>query len=595
MATPTVGEFVLQRLREHGITRIFGYPGDGSTGLDLALEHVEGIDFVQTRHEELAALAACAHAKLTGEVGCCLATSGPGAIHLLNGLYDAKLDHVPVLALVGQQDRMSMGGDFQQEVDLLTLFKDVASDFVQQCTVPEAAAHLVDRAVRTAQARRSVTALVFPGDVQDEPHRDPPRAHGAVVSSSRPASGSVFRADDAAIAEAAEVLNAGERVAILVGQGAKGALDEVLEVAELLGAGIAKALNGRAVVPDDLPQVTGPVGLLGSSASDALMEGCDTLLLVGTAFPYAEWLPEPGQARSVQVDRDAKLIGMRHATEVNLVGDAAQTLRALVPHLRRKADRGWRSAVEREVARWWAQLEARAHVPADPVNPQLAFHELSARLPDEAIVLTDSGSATAWWARHLRLRRGMDAALSGTLATMGCAVPYALAAKLAHPDRPVVATLGDGAMQMIGINGLIDLAAYADRFGEGGLVVLVLNNGDLNFVTWEQRVMGGAPRVAQTQDLPPFDYAQFARNVGLEGIRVERPEDVGAAWDRALAAGRPAVIDLVCDPEVPPMPPEIRSEFAKGLLGAVRGGDPGTGRFVRQAVREKVADWRAGR
>jgi pyruvate dehydrogenase (quinone) len=586
---PTVGEATLRRLHEHGVRRVFGYPGDGSAGLDLAFHRVPEVEFIQTRHEELAAFAACAHAKLTGEVGVCLATSGPGAIHLLNGLYDAKLDGAPVVALVGQQARMSMGGDFQQEVDLQTLFKDVAHHFVQTCAVPEQARHLIDRAVHIAQAERAVTAIVFPQDVQELDAADAPRAHGAVLSSAAPLSGTLHRPDDASLAAAAELLDAGERVALLVGQGARGAADEVLAVADRLGAGIAKALNGRAVLPDDLPQVTGSVGLLGTEASAAMMAGCDTLLMVGTGFPYTEWLPQPGQARAVQIDIDGARVGIRYPTEVNLVGDARDTLAALLPLLREREDRTWREEVEASVTDWWAKAEARADAEAEPINPQLVFRELSARLPDRSIVLADSGSTTMWWARNLRLRAGMDAALSGTLASMGPAVPYALAAKLAHPDRPVVACLGDGAMQMLGINGLIDLAHYADRWS-GPLVVLVVTNGDLNMVTWEQRAMSGDAKQPATQDLPPVDFVAFARSLGLHGERVVDPGRVGAALDAAFAAGRPALVDVACDPEVPLMPPELRGEQVRGLLGAIRHGDEGTGRFLKQVAREKARD-----
>jgi pyruvate dehydrogenase (quinone) len=589
MSTPNVSVFMLRRLREWGITRVYGYPGDGSNGLNLAFHEVgDRIEFVQTRHEEIAALAACAHAKLTGEVGVCMATSGPGAIHLLNGLYDAKLDHAPVLAIVGQQKRMSLGGDYQQEVDLRALYKDVASEYLGECVDPRQAQHLIDRAVRVAKAERTVTALIVPSDVQELPYEEPPREHGAIASGVGYEPPVVVpREED--LRRAADALNAGSKVAMLVGQGAKGAADEVIEVAELLGAGVAKALNGRAAVPDDLPFVTGSIGLLGTKPSDDMMQGCDTLLMVGTGFPYAEWLPEPGQARGVQIDIDAKRLGLRYPNEVNLVGDAAATLRALIPHLEHKANRAWREEIEGNVARWWRLLAERAQVKADPINPQLVFHELSPRLPDRAIVLADSGSATNWWARHLKLRAGMDAALSGTLATMCPAVPYALAAKLAYPDRPVIACLGDGAMQMLGINALIDLAAYDERWSPP-LVVLVLNNGDLNQVTWEQRVLAGEAKLDASQNLPAFDYAAYARQIGLEGIRVERPEDVGPALDRALAARRPAVVDVLTDPEVPPLPPHIRIEHAKGMLGALMHGDPESSRIVRQSLRDKVKE-----
>jgi pyruvate dehydrogenase (quinone) len=420
-------------------------------------------------------------------------------------------------------------------------------------------------------------------------YEEPPREHGAIYAGEPGFHDPVIRPGDDDLRRAAEVLNAGSRVAILVGQGAKHATNEVIEVAELLGAGVAKALNGRAAVPDDLPFVTGSIGLLGTRPSADMMDGCDTLLMVGTAFPYSEWLPKPGQARGVQIDVDARKLGIRYPVEVAMMGDAAETLRALLPQLQRKEDRAWRQEIEQGVGQWWRLLAERAHVEANPVNPQLVFHELSRRLPDRAIVLADSGSATNWWARHLRLRSGMDAALSGTLATMGPAVPYALAAKLAFPQRPVIACLGDGAMQMIGINGLIDLAKYRDRWS-GPLAVVVLNNGDLNQVTWEQRVLAGDAKMETTQNLPPFDFAAYARQLGLEGIRVEAPDGVGPAWDRALAADGPVVIDVVTDPEVPPLPPHIRMEHAQGFARALFHGDPESGRMVRQSIREKVKD-----
>jgi len=590
MSTPNVSVFMLERLAAWGVGRVYGYPGDGSNGLNLAFHEVgDEVEFVQVRHEELAAFAACAHAKLTGEVGVCMATSGPGAIHLLNGLYDAKLDNAPVVAIVGQQQRMSLGGDFQQEVDLRSLYKDVASDYLAEVNDPRQAAHVIDRAVRIALSHRTVTAIIVPSDVQELPYEEPPRAHGALYAGPPAYRAPVIRPGDEDLRLAADALNAGAKVAMLIGQGAKGATDEVIEVADVLGAGIAKALNGRAAVPDDLAFVTGTIGLLGTKPSADMMEGCDTLLMVGTSFPYSEWLPEPGQARGVQIDIDARKLGIRYPVEVAMVGDAAETLRALIPHLRRKEDRSWRADIEAGVEHWWRLLEERAHVEADPVNPQLVFHELSERLPDRAIVLADSGSATNWFARHLRLRRGMDTALSGTLATMCPAVPYALAAKLAFPQRPVIACLGDGAMQMLGINGLIDLARYQGRWS-GPLVVLVLNNGDLNQVTWEQRVLAGDAKMQTTQDLPPFDVAAYARQLGLEGIRVETPGELGPAWERALGADRPVVLDVVTDPEVPPLPPHIRLEHAHGFVRALLHGDPASAQMVRQSLREKLKD-----
>ena len=590
MSKPNVAVFMLRRLREWGIERVYGYPGDGSNGLDLAFHEMDGeLEFIQVRHEELASFAACAHAKLTGQVGVCMATSGPGAIHLLNGLYDAKLDHQPVVAVVGQQKRMSLGANYQQEVDLDSLFKDVANEFVQTCLDPKQAQHLIDRAVRIAQAERTVTCVIVPADVQDMPFEAPPREHGAVFSGVG-FTDPLVRPRDEQLRRAADVLNAGRKVAMLVGQGAKGATDEVLQVADLLGCGIAKALNGKAAVPDDVPFVTGSIGLLGTKPSDLMMEGCDTLLMVGSSFPYSEWLPEPGQARGVEIDIDARTIGMRYPMEVNLVGDAKETLQTLIPHLEYKEDRSWQQEIEAEVTRWWEILDRDAHLEARPLNPQLLFHELSGRLPDRSIVLADSGSATNWWARHLRLRRGMDAALSGTLATMCPAVPYALAAKLAYPDRPVIACLGDGAMQMIGINALIDLAKYRDRYS-GPMVVLVLHNDDLNQVTWEQRVMEGDAKLESSQDLPDFPYARYAELLGLGGIRVDAPDQVGSAWDRALAADGPVLIEAITDPDVPPLPPHIRMEQAKGMARSIFKGDPDSTSTIRQSLKGKLQEF----
>jgi pyruvate dehydrogenase (quinone) len=586
----TVGAHILERLRAHGVRRVYGYPGDGINGILGGFhEHGGEIEFVQAAHEELAAFMACAHAKLGGDVGVCMATSGPGAIHLLNGLYDAQLDHQPVVAIVGQQQRVSLGGDYQQEVDLASLFKDVAREFVQVAMAPGQVTHLIDRAVQIARGTRSVTCVIVPADLQEEEMEAPPRAHGTIWSGG-PLPRPRVLPHDADLARAADVLNAGERVAVLVGQGAREAAPELERLAEVLGCGIAKALNGRDVLPDDLPYVTGSIGLLGTKPSDAMMQGCDTLLMIGTSFPYSEWLPEPGQARGVQIDVDARRLGIRYPMEVNLVGDARDTLQALLPLLHVKQDRSWRAGIEDEVERWWRLLADRAEIAADPLNPEKVFHELSPRLPDGCILTADSGSATNWWARHLRLRRGMRAALSGTLATMGPAVPYALAAKLAHPERPVIAVEGDGAMQMNGINALIDVVKHRDRFTDPRFVVLVLNNRDLNQVTWEQRVLAGDPKLEASQVIPDFPYARYAELLGLRGIRVDAPEQVGPAWDAALAAGGPVVLEAVTDPEVPPLPPHIELEQARNLLGALRRGDPSAGAIVRQSLKAKAQE-----
>src|SRR3954451_15080540 len=586
-----VAAFMLNRLHAWGVDRIYGYPGDGINGLLGAFHEVgDKVEFVQVRHEEIAAFAACAHAKLTGEVGVCMATSGPGAIHLLNGLYDAKLDHQPVVAIVGQQKTMSLGGNYQQEVDLNTLFKDVASEFVQVCMAPEQAQHLIDRAVRIAKATRSVTCVIVPDDIQEAKYSDPPRQHGAVFSSTGYSEPRIIPAPED-LRAAAEILNGGQKVAMLVGQGAAAAEAELEQVADLLGAGVAKALNGRYVMPDELPYVTGPIGLLGSKPSYEMMENCDTLLMVGSSFPYSEFLPKPSQARGVQIDIDARMLGIRYPMELNLVGDAQATLAELIPQLQRKEDRSWREHIEEEVQRWWQILADRAMLDATPINPERVFHELSSRLPDQAILLADSGSATNWWARQLKMRRGMLSALSGTLVTMLPAVPYALSAKFAHPNRPVIACMGDGAFQMLGVNALIDIARYQDRWEDQRLVMLVLNNRDLNQVTWEQRVLAGDPKLEMSQTLPDFPYAQYAQMLGLEGIKVEEPGAIGPAWDRALAAGKPAVIEAVTDPEVPPLPPHIRIEQAKKLFTALRKGDPARREIIAESIKGKFEEF----
>jgi pyruvate dehydrogenase (quinone) len=591
----TVADFMLARLSEWGVTRIYGYPGDGINGFLGALHRAaDRFEFIQVRHEEMSAFNACAHAKFTGDVGVCMATSGPGAIHLLNGLYDAKLDHQPVVAIVGQQARAGLGGDYQQEVDLQVLFKDVAHEYVHMATDPAQARHLIDRAVRIAQAERTVTCVIVPNDLQEaDAIPVPPRAHGTVHSGtgySRP----LVRPHDADLQRAADVLNAGERVAMLVGQGALGATDEVIQVAEKLGAGVAKALLGKAALPDDLPYVTGAIGLLGTKPSWDLMMDCDTLLMAGSSFPYSEFLPVEGQARGVQIDIDGRMLGLRYPMEVNLVGDSADTLRALIPLLESKQDRSWRGRIEAAVRKWWEVVDARAHKPADPINPQLVFWELSSRLPDGAILTADSGSAANWFARDLRLRPGMMASLSGTLGSMGSAVPYAIAAKFAHPGRPVIALAGDGAMQMNGINELITISKYWQRWSDPRLIVLVLNNRDLNQVTWEQRAMAGDPKFEASQELPDFPYARYAELLGLEGVRVEAPEQVAPAWDGAMAARRPFVYEAVTDPDVPPLPPHITIEQARAMTAALLK-DPDRGHVIRQTMRDKLAEFVPGR
>jgi pyruvate dehydrogenase (quinone) len=589
----TVGDFLLQRLSEWGVTRIFGFPGDGINGVFAALDRAgDEFDFVQVRHEEMAAFMACAHAKFTGEVGVCIATSGPGAIHLLNGLYDARLDHQPVVAIVGHSARAALGGSFQQEVDLVSLFKDVAGDYVHMASTPEQVRHLVDRAVRIAKAERTVTCIILPNDVQElDAVEKPPRVHATIHSGLGDSAPRVIPAD-ADLRRAADILNAGMKVAILVGAGALKATDEVLEAADLLGAGIAKALLGKAAIPDDLPYVTGSIGLLGTRPSYDMMMDCDTLLMIGSSFPYSEFLPKEGQARGVQIDLDGKMLSIRYPMEVNLQGDSAATLQALIPLLQRKTDRAWREEIENGVAQWWKVLEGRAMNKANPINPQRVFWELSPRLPDNCILSSDSGSAANWYARDIKIRRGMMASLSGNLATMGPGVPYAIAAKFAYPDRVVVAMVGDGAMQMNGMNELITIGKYWKRWADPRLVVLVLNNRDLNQVTWELRAMSGDPKFEASQDVPDFPYAKYAEMLGLKGIFVDDPGEVGRAWDEAFAADRPVVLEAYTDPDVPPLPPHISFKNAKAFMSTLWKGDPNELGIIKQSAKELVEEYR---
>jgi len=591
MAAPTVADYLLERLRSWGVDKVFAFPGDGINGILAAWGRADNQPkFVQSRHEEMSAFEAVGYAKFTGRVGVCMATSGPGAIHLLNGLYDAKLDHVPVVAIVGQTNRSAMGGSYQQEVDLLSLFKDVASDYVQMVTVPEQLPNVLDRAIRVALTERAPTAIIIPADVQELEYSAPTHAFKMVPSSIGLDWPTTVPADEA-ITRAAEVLNAGSKVAILAGSGARGARTELQQVADLLGAGVAKPLLGKDVLPDELPYVTGSIGLLGTRPSYEMMMNCDTLLTVGSSFPYTQFLPGFDQARAVQIDIDGKYIGMRYPYEVNLVGDAAATLRALLPHLQGKEDRSWREGIESNVARWWQVMEAEAMVEADPVNPMRLFHELSSRLPDDAIVTADSGSSANWYARQLKFRGDMRGSLSGNLATMGPGVPYGIGAKFGNPGRPVIVFAGDGAMQMNGMAELITIKHYWTEWSDPRLIIAILHNDDLNQVTWEMRAMEGAPKFTESQILPDVDYAAFAASLGLQAINVDKPDQLGPAWDSALAAGRPTVLDVRCDPNVPPIPPHATFEQAKDAAAALLKGDSDRWGILVEGMKTKIQEF----
>jgi pyruvate dehydrogenase (quinone) len=587
----TVADRLLERLREWGVEQIFGYPGDGINGIVGALAKADDKPhFIQARHEEMAAFEAVGFAKFAGKPAVCMATSGPGAIHLLNGLYDAKLDHVPVVAIVGQTNRTAMGGSYQQEVDLLSLFKDVASDYVQMVTVPEQLPNVLDRAIRVATNRRAPTAIIIPNDVQELAY-EPPTHEFKMVPSSLGTSWPGVTPDDGAVRKAADLLNAGTKVAMLVGQGARGATAEVQQVADLLGAGVAKALLGKDVLSDELPFVTGSIGLLGTRPSYEMMEDCDTLLTVGSSFPYTQFMPGLDQARAVQIDIDGSMIGMRYPYEVNLVGDARRTLQALIPLLERKEDRGWREGIEKNITRWWEVMDAEAHVAAKPINPMRIFSEFSAQAPENCLIAADSGSAANWYARQIKMRGSMRGSLSGNLATMGPGVPYAIGAKFAHPDRPVIAFEGDGAMQMNGLAELLTIARYHHEWSDPRLVVAVLHNNDLNQVTWELRAMGGSPKFVESQALPEASYADFATSIGLGGLTVTDPEHLEDAWREALSADRPFVLDVHCDPDVPPIPPHATLEQMTDMAAALIKGDTSRWGVIKEGIKTKAQEF----
>jgi pyruvate dehydrogenase (quinone) len=591
MSKQEVSDYLLERLRAWDVEQVFGYPGDGINGILAAFGRADNRPkFIQSRHEEMSAFEAVGYAKFSGRVGVCMATSGPGAIHLLNGLYDAKLDHVPVVAIVGQTNRSAMGGSYQQEVDLMSLFKDVASDYVQMVTVPEQLPNVLDRAIRVAMTQRVPTALIIPSDVQELPY-SPPTHDFKMVPSSLGIEWPAIAPDDDAIARVAAILNEGKKVAMLVGTGARSARDELVTVADLLGAGAAKALLGKDVLSDELPWVTGSIGLLGTRPSYEMMRDCDTLLTVGSSFPYTQFMPEFGQCRSVQIDVDGRFIGMRYPYEINLVADAKTALRALIPLLRRKEDRSWREGIEKNVARWWETMDKEAMVATDRINPLRLFSELSPQLPENAIVTADSGSSANWYARNLKFRGEIRGSLSGNLATMGPGVPYGIGAKFAEPNRPVIVFAGDGAMQMNGMAELITIKRYWQEWDDPRLIIAILHNNDLNQVTWEMRAMAGAPKFAESQNLPDVDFAAFAASLGLNASSVKDPEELADVWRAALTADRPTVLDVYTDPDMPPIPPHATWDQFKAATTAVLAGDEDRVGFVKTGLKTKVQEF----
>jgi pyruvate dehydrogenase (quinone) len=584
-----ISDHIVARLRAWGVHRVYGYPGDGIGGVLVAVSERDDMQFVQVRHEETAGFAATADVKFGGSpIGCCVVTGGPGALHVLNGLYDAKLDGVPVVAVLGQTALTALGGNYYQEVDLHAVFKDVASAYLQTITDAAQVEHMVDRACRTALANRAPTVLIVPSDVQERPALvAAPDAHAyfhtSAVPSTTPAAPAL-----ADLRRAAEVLNAGRRVALLVGAGALGASDLVQQVADRLHAGVAKALLGKTVLDDRLSWVTGSIGLLGTTASWELMRHCDTVLIVGSNMPYGEYYPAPGQARGVQIDRDGARCGLRYPTEVNLVGDTAATLAALLPLLEERPDDGWRDRIATWKRHWEDYSTARAEAKAHPVNPEAVVRGISDRLADDALVAVDCGTATSWYARDLSMRPSQTGSLAGLLLSMGGGMPYAIGAKTAQPGRPLLAMIGDGAMQMNGVNELITVSRYWQDWPDPRFVVLVLNNRQLAFVSWETRGTLGVPPDPAQASLPDVPYARWAQLLGLDGARIETADQVDDVLDLAFSSRRPFVIDAVVDADVPLIPPHLTRDQVLKTARAEFAGDPAFFGIVADGLRETV-------
>jgi pyruvate dehydrogenase (quinone) len=591
--TSTVSDFLIQRVKQWGVTRVFGFPGDGVGALDGALGKADrsgdGLDYIRPTHEEICALMATAHAKFTGEIGVCVATSSPGAFHLINGLYDANMDNQPVVAIVGQQGLNALGTFNQQESNLERTFADVAV-YVQTIVSPQQAQAVIDTAFRTALVRLGPAVIIIPHDVQAMEMEEPQAANWVSRSSAVAPSTSITPPDDV-IAKAAEIVNAGSKVTFIVGHGANGATDEVLEAARLAGAGIITALRGKQVVPSDVPHHSQQLGLLGSLPSSNQISGCDTLVLLGTNYPYGQFLPKTGQARAIQVDLKPEQMGLRYPTELNIWGDVKATLAALIPHLEEKTDLSWQNSVVAGMREWDDEMESQAMLSyPDGVNPRRVYHELNKRLPANAIVTADAGTTADWYGHHIRLRRGMMGDLSGRLASMLAAMPYAVAAKFAYSDRTVICTIGDGAFQMLGMNELITIKKYLSQWQNPQFIVLVLHNDDLNQVSWEMRTEDANPVWPVSQDVESVDYAGWAELLGFTGIRVKSDHEIEAAWDTAFANPGITLIDAYTSKNVAPLPPHITRELAvNAAKGLLREGSAGIGP-VRDAAEAMVAE-----
>jgi len=582
MAKKTVSDLVVERLLEWGVDTIFGLPGDGVDGFFEALRtHQDKLKFVQVRHEETASFAAVGYAKFTGKLGVCVATSGPGGIHLLNGLYDAKCDQVPVLAITGHTFHDLIGMDYQQDVDLDKLYMDV-SEFNERIMGPAHTINVVDMAIRTAYGRRGVAHICIPKDIQeyevDEAHRSKANVPKHSGDLRAPLS---LKPDSALLQEAAKVINSGERVTILVGQGALHAREEVEQLAQAVGGPVVKALLGKAVLPDHSPYTTGGIGLLGTAPSVDAMNECDTLIMIGTSFPYMEFLPKPGQAKCVQIELDPTRIGLRHSVDVGLTGDSKTILQALLPLIEKKKDKFLKKAQER--MKEWNELMTERGTRKDmPMKPQVVTYNLNKLLNDDAIVASDSGTIATWTARYVEMRESMQFSLSGSLATMANGMPYCIGAAIAYPGRQVVCVVGDGGLAML-LGDLATLVKYKLR-----VCVVVIKNNVLGQIKWEQMILDGNPEFGV--ELWPIDFAKVAEAMGARGFTIERPEEAESVLRKALDHLGPSIVQAVVDPNEPPMPGKATTDQAMKLAKALLRGQKNASGIIETILEDKIRE-----
>jgi pyruvate dehydrogenase (quinone) len=579
----TTADILIETIMDWGVEVVFGLPGDGINGIMEALrKRQDKIRFIQVRHEETAAFMACGYAKYTGRLGVCLATSGPGGIHLLNGLYDAKLDGQPVLAITGLQFHDLINTHTQQDIELDKLYQDVTV-YNARVMGPAHAENVADLACRTALSKRGVSHITIPVDIQDQPLEKKNTSHRNLWHHTSDVwSCSAAIPCDKDLKAAAQLINDGNKIAILAGQGAIHATNELIELAEKLGAPIVKPLLGKSSVPDDSPYTTGGIGLLGTLPSSEAMESCDTLIMIGTSFPYIEFLPKPGSAKVIQIDVDNMRIGLRCPVEVGLIGDSKQTLQKLIPLLQRNENRDFLSEAQESMKDWKEKMHIRETCMDKPMKPQVVAYELGKRLTDNAIISCDSGTIATWWARHIPYRQGQKHSLSGNLATMAPGLPYTLAAQIAYPDRQCVAFVGDGGFSML-MADFVTAVKY-----QLPIKVVIIKNNTLGQIKWEQIVFLGNPEYGV--DLYPIDFAKFAEACGGTGFVIENPEDCGEIMEQALNTPGPVIIEAIVDPYEPPMPPKTTlkqaAHFAEGLLR----GEPERGLIIKTVVADKIRE-----